>query len=145
MKNVIKTALGLCAIGGLLLLLISAAGVAQADKGWPYDDLDEVTQPEVPKLKSFSGDIFKGFGEFRVQRVTFSAIGIAKLEGEPFEQLVNISNIIRVHRFEDRKKTDYSCLMFIYEGKHPNGCEPILVRETYETVIKRMKRATEAR
>ena len=60
--------------------------------------------------------------------------------------LINCGNIIKVHRFEDGKGTDYSCLMFIREHKHSTQkLKPILVRETYADVLRKMKRAIESR
>ena len=59
--------------------------------------------------------------------------------------LININQIVKVHRFEDGKKTDYSSLMYISEDNHPRGIVPVLVREQYKDVLKRMKRAIETR
>ena len=59
--------------------------------------------------------------------------------------LINIDRIVKVHRFEDGKKTDYSSLMFIAEDTHPRGIVPVLVREEYKEILKRMKRAIETR
>ena len=100
-------------------------------------------QPVIPKLKTFNGTAFKNFAEFRVQISKFSNTGVIRLEGDPFEQLINCNNIVKVHRFEDGNATDYSCLMFIDEGE--KGVLPILVREEYDNVLKRMKKAVEAR
>tara|TARA_R110000824_G_scaffold324412_2_gene511365 strand:+ start:694 stop:1092 length:399 start_codon:yes stop_codon:yes gene_type:complete len=103
-------------------------------------------QPVVPKLSQFRGDIFKNFAEFRVQNSKFDARGILTLQDAPFSMLVNCNTIIKVHRFEDSKETDYSCLMFIREHKHSTQqLKPILVRETYSDVLRKMKRAIESR
>ena len=100
-------------------------------------------QPVIPKLKTFNGTTFKNFAEFRVQIVTFDKDGVIKLGDHPFEQLINCNNIIKVHRFEDGNATDYSSLMFIDHGER--GVLPILVREEYDNILKRMKKAVEAR
>jgi len=103
-------------------------------------------QPVIPKLSQFRGDIFKNFAEFRVQHSKFDAKGILTLQHAPFKMLINCNTIIKVHRFEDSKETDYSCLMFMREHKHSTQqLKPILVRETYEDVLRKMKRAIESR
>ena len=103
-------------------------------------------QPVIPKLSQFRGDIFKNFAEFRVQHSKFDTNGIITLQDAPYKMLVNCNTIIKVHRFEDGKATDYSCLMFIREHKHSTQkLKPTLVRETYEDVLRKMKRAIESR
>ena len=103
-------------------------------------------QPVIPKLSQFRGDIFKNFAEFRVQHSKFDTKGIITLQDAPYKMLINCNTIIKVHRFEDSKETDYSCLMFIREHKHSTQkLKPILVRETYEDVLRKMKRAIESR
>ena len=103
-------------------------------------------QPVIPKLSQFRGDIFKNFAEFRVQHSKFDNKGIITLQDAPYKMLINCNTIIKVHRFEDSKETDYSCLMFIREHKHSTQkLKPILVRETYADVLRKMKRAIESR
>ena len=139
-------------ICGLLMMgvvLIGAGTLMSAsfaqERPWPENELALVQQPVISRLKAYSGDIFKNFAEFRVQQSSFSTLGILTLVDEPYEMLININQIVKVHRFEDGKKTDYSCLMFISEDKHPRGIVPVLVREQYKDVLKRMKRAIETR
>lgn len=103
-------------------------------------------QPTIPKLSQFRGDIFKNFAEFRVQNSSFGQTGLLTLEDEPYNVLINCNTIIKVHRFEDGKATDYSCLMFIREHTHPNRkVKPTLIRETYKEVLRKIKRAIESR
>ena len=105
-----------------------------------------VKQTVIPKLNRFNGDIFRNFAEFRVQNSSFTTAGWIRLEDEPYKMLVNCNTIIKVHRFEDGKETDYSCLMFIREHRHSTQkLKPVLVRETYEEVCRKMKRAIESR
>tara|TARA_R100001244_G_scaffold84355_1_gene64926 strand:- start:1315 stop:1746 length:432 start_codon:yes stop_codon:yes gene_type:complete len=105
-----------------------------------------VKQTVIPKLSRFNGDIFRNFAEFRVQNSSFTTAGWIRLEDEPYKMLVNCNTIIKVHRFEDGKETDYSCLMFIREHRHSTQkLKPVLVRETYEEVCRKMKRAIESR
>ena len=75
----------------------------------------EPEQPEVSRLGEFRGDIFKNFAEFRVQYSEFDSAGILHISGEPYVMLVNCNSIVKVQRFEDRNKTDYSTLVFIAE------------------------------
>ena len=132
MNNVMKSVIGVVLMSGLLLLM---SAIPQG-KG----------QPVVPKLGQFRGDIFKNFAEFRVQNSKFDARGILTLQDAPFKMLINCTTIIKVHRFEDGKETDYSCLMFMREHKHSTQqLKPILIRETYEDVLRKMKRAIESR
>jgi len=103
-------------------------------------------QTIIPKMSRFNGDIFRNFAEFRVQNSSFNEVGLIKLEDIPYKMLVNCNTIIKVHRFEDGKGTDYSCLMFIRDHKHPTQkLKPVLVRETYGDVCRKMKRAIESR
>lgn len=105
-----------------------------------------VKQPVIPKMSRFNGDIFRNFAEFRVQNSSFTDRGLIKLEDIPYKMLVNCNTIIKVHRFEDGKGTDYSCLMFIRDHKHSTQkLKPVLVRETYGDVCRKMKRAIESR
>ena len=144
MKLVMKNICGLLMLG---VVMIGAGTLMSAtfpqDKRWPESDLAEVQQPEIKKLKSYKGEIFKNFAEFRVQQSSFNQVGIIKLEGEVYEMLINVNQIVKVHRFEDGKKTDYSSLMFIAEDKHPRGIVPVLVREEYDEILKRIRRAAE--
>ena len=59
--------------------------------------------------------------------------------------MVNVNRIVKVNRFEDGKKTDYSSLMYIAEDTHPKGIVPVLVREDYTEILKRMRRAAETK
>ena len=129
MKNKVIAAI-LALLAGLMISAVSQGKV----------------QPVIPKLSQFRGDIFKNFAEFRVQHSKFDTNGIITLQDAPYKMLVNCNTIIKVHRFEDGKATDYSCLMFIREHKHSTQkLKPTLVRETYEDVIRNMKRAIESR
>ena len=130
----------------ILVSFLSSSVGASVPQVTPYTERLAAAlnqQPVIPKMKTFSGEYFKNFAEFRVQISKFNTAGVIALEGEPFEQLINCNNIVKVHRFEDGNQTDYSCLMFLDEGE--KGVLPILVREEYETVLKRMKKAMEAR
>ena len=140
MKNVMKSVIGLLFLGGVLMLM---SATLPQDKPWPENDLAEIQQPVIPRLKNYKGDIFKNFAEFRVQQSSFNQVGIIKLEGEVYEMLINVNQIVKVHRFEDGKKTDHSSLMFISEDKHPRGIVPVLVREEYDEILKRIRRASE--
>ena len=103
-------------------------------------------QPTIPKLSQFRGDIFKNFAEFRAQHSSFGATGILTLTYKPYNVLINCNTIIKVHRFEDGKGTDYSCLMFIRDHTHPDRkVRPTLIRETYKEVLRKIKRAIESR
>ena len=142
MKLVMKNICGRLMLG---VIMIGAGTLMSMTPQNPLDDIMATQQPEIPKMNKFSGDIFKNFAEFRVERSSFSTLGIITLEGEPYEMLINIDRIVKVHRFEDGKKTDYSSLMFIAEDTHPRGIVPVLVREEYKEILKRMKRAIETR
>jgi len=103
-------------------------------------------QPVIPKMSKFSGTIFRGFAEFRVQNSSFDSRGLITLEDIPYKMVINCNSIIKFHRFEDGKGTDYSCLMFVIEHKVPTEkLKPILIREEYDDVIRKVKRAIESR
>jgi hypothetical protein len=126
----------LCSI--LALITLMAALLMSA---MPQDPI----QPIVPRLGKFNGDIFKNFAEYRVQNSKISPDGILTIKGAPYIMLVNCNSIVKIHRFADRRKNSYACLMFIAEDRYPKGVQPILVRELYEDVLKKMKRAVESR
>lgn len=128
MKNMINKALvGGLILGGVLTLLPSLA---------PVQSQNTV----IKKLGSFRGNVFPGFAEFRVQQVKFDQMGILSfVTPEPYDLLVNVNYITKVYRFEDAKKTDYSCLMFF-----SNEEKPLLIRMTYKEVYSAVRKAADA-
>jgi len=128
MKNTIKTALGVLVVGGILMLLTSLASVQFQNP------------PVIKKLSTYRGNTCPGFVELRVQQVEFDQLGtLSFISVEPYELLVNVNYITKVHRFEDAKETDYSCLMFF-----SNDDKPILVRMPYKDVYSSVRKAAEA-
>ena len=93
--------------------------------------------PIIPKLPSFRGDIFDGFVELRLQYITVDDMGVIAFNGEPFESLVNIDYISMVHRYEDFKETDYSCMIYFKDKELP-----FLVRQEYKEVLSSIRRAS---
>jgi len=135
MKNVIKTVLGLCVVGGLLLLLMSAGQTRP--NGQPLIGGDK---PVIKRLASYRGDHFPGFAEFRVQEIDFKDLGGEMfLVGEPYDLLLNVTYITSVYRYEDSKKTDHSSLVFT---NYREG--PILVRQPYKDVVSSIRKGMEA-
>ena len=100
----------------------------------PHQDRDN---PVIPKLPSFKGDIFDGFVELRLQYITVDNWGVIAFQGEPFESLVNIHYISMVHRYEDFKGTDYSCMIYFKDKE-----TPFLVRQQYKEVLSSIRRAS---
>ena len=104
------------------------------------------TQPVIPKMSRFNGTIFRGFAEFRVQNSSFDNRGLITLEDAPYKMMINCNFILKFHRFEDGKANDYSCLIFLRDHKNSSQkVKPILIREEYEDVIRKIKRAIESR
>ena len=93
--------------------------------------------PVIPKLPSYKGDIFDGFVELRLQYITVDGFGVISFQGEPFESLVNIHYISMVHRYEDFKGTDYSCMIYFKDKEIP-----FLVRQQYKEVLSSIRRAS---
>ena len=100
----------------------------------PVQDRD---RPVIPRLGNFKGDIFDGFTELRLQGITVDEFGIIAFDGEPFEALVNIHYISIVHRYEDFKETDYSCMIYFKDKEIP-----FLVRQEYKEVLSSIRRAS---
>ena len=100
----------------------------------PHQDRNN---PVIPKLPSFRGDIFDGFVELRMQDIDVGPLGIISFKGEPFETLVNIHYITMVHRYEDFKETDYSCMLYFKDKELP-----FLVRQEYKEVLSSIRRAS---
>jgi hypothetical protein len=128
MIRVIKTCVGLIMVGVAILFLMSAASPQGLGRG---------QNPVIKKLGSYRGETFAGFAEFRVQEVEFDDFGALKFKGEePYDLLLNVNHITSVHRYEDVKKTDYSCLMYTTHWEHPK-----LIRQEYKDVLKIMEKA----
>jgi len=135
MKNVIKTVLGLCVGGGLLLFLMSAGQMRPNG-----DPLIGGDKPVIKRLSTYRGDHFPGFAEFRVQEVDFKDLGGEMiLIGEPYDLLLNVTYITSAYRYEDSKKTDYSTIVFT---NYQEGA--ILVRQPYKDVISSIRKGMEA-
>ena len=100
----------------------------------PVQDAD---RPVIPKLGGFRGDIFAGFTELRLQDINVDALGVIAFNGEPFEALVNVDYITMVHRYEDFKETDYSCMLYLKDKEIP-----FLVRQEYKDVLSSIRRAS---
>jgi len=135
MTKVIKTALGLCMVGGLLLLLMSAAQTRP--NGRPSIGFGD--RPIIKKLSTYRGDHFPGFAEFRVQQIEYGELGDLLLVGEPYDLLLNVSYITSAYRYEDAKKTDYSTIVFTNYQK-----EPMLIRQPYKDVVSSIRKGMEA-
>ena len=135
MKSVIKAILGVVLIGGILMLLTSLASTQiQGPLG------RNPNPPVIKKLGSYRGSTFPGFTELRVQKVKFDQAGTLNfISPEPYDLLVNINYITKVHRFEDAKETDYSCLMFFSDDP-----APLLVRMPYKDVYSAVRKAADA-
>jgi len=128
MKSFIEAICGVLLLGGLLLVLPSLASVQFGNP------------PIVKRLSTFRGDVCAGFAGFRVQEVKFDQAGVMTLvSAEPYEVLINVNYITKMHRFEDAKNTDYSCLMFFDSVKNP-----LLVRMPYKDVYSAIRRAADA-
>jgi hypothetical protein len=97
----------------------------------------DADRPVIPRLGGFKGDIFAGFTELRLQDITVDEFGIIAFNGEPFEALVNIDYITMVHRYEDFKETDYSCMLYVKDKEIP-----FLVRQEYKDVLSSIRRAS---
>ena len=93
--------------------------------------------PVIPRLGGFKGDIFNGFTELRLQDIDVDEFGVIGFNGEPFEALVNIDYITMVHRYEDFKETDYSCMIYFKDKDIP-----FLVRQQYKEVLSAIRRAS---
>jgi hypothetical protein len=106
--------------------------VGAAEEGQDAD------RPVIPRLGNFKGDIFDGFVELRLQDISVDEWGIISFKGEPFEALVNIHYISIVHRYEDFKETDYSCMLYLKDKEIP-----FLVRQQYKEVLSSIRRASD--
>ena len=127
MIRVCKTAALAIGIGILVVLFCGAAPLSPQD----------ADRPVIPRLGGFKGDIFDGFTELRLQDITVDEFGIIAFDGEPFEALVNIDYITMVHRYEDFKETDYSCMLYFKDKE-----TPFLVRQEYKDVLSSIRRAS---
>ena len=130
MIKVIRTALGLLAIGAVLIFAMGAN---------PVDDKRGADRPVIKRLSNFRGDHFPGFAEFRVQDFEFDDFHNIIPKGEPYEILLNVNYITRAYRYEDGKKTDYSTLMFVNYGD-----AAIFVRQEYDDVVSSIRKGMEA-
>ncbi len=119
----------LCAyVTGAAIILVMIMGSN------PVQDRDN---PIIPRMPSFKGDIFDGFLELRLQRIDVDDLGVVGFNGEPFETLVNIHYISMVHRYEDFKETDHSCMIYFKDKEIP-----FLIRQEYKEVLSSIRRAS---
>jgi len=128
--KIIKTTIGLIFIGLAMLLM----GSFTSPQG-----LGHGQNPVIKKLSTFNGDEFAAFAELRIQHIKFDALGSFALDGEPYEALINVNYITMVHRWEDPKGNDYSCLVYFNYLK-----EPLMIRMSYKDVVSSIKKAAEA-
>jgi len=101
----------------------------------PVQDRDN---PIIPRMPSFRGEIFTGYTELRLQNITVDGFGVIAFNGEPFEALVNVDYISMVHRYEDFKETDHSCMLYFKDKE-----TPFLVRQEYKDVLSSIRRASD--
>ena len=94
--------------------------------------------PIIPRMPSFRGEIFTGYTELRLQNITVDGFGVIAFKGEPFEALVNVDYISMVHRYEDFKETDHSCMLYFKDKEIP-----FLVRQEYKDVLSSIRRASD--
>ena len=94
--------------------------------------------PIIPRMPSFRGEIFTGYTELRLQNITVDELGVIAFKGEPFEALVNVDYISMVHRYEDFKETDHSCMLYFKDKEIP-----FLVRQEYKDVLSSIRRASD--
>tara|TARA_R110000796_G_C14267365_1_gene400787 strand:- start:114 stop:515 length:402 start_codon:yes stop_codon:yes gene_type:complete len=130
MINVIRTALGLIAVGIVLIFVMGANPVQKKER----QDL-----PVIKRMSAFRGNHFPGFAEFRVQDFEFTDMGHIILKGEPYELLLNVNYITTVQRYEDAKKTDYSTLVYT---NYTDAA--FLLRQGYDDVVTSIRKAAEA-
>ena len=94
--------------------------------------------PIIPRMPSFRGEIFTGYTELRLQNITVDEFGVIAFKGQPFEALVNVDYISMVHRYEDIKETDHSCMLYFKDKE-----TPFLVRQEYKDVLSSIRRASD--
>jgi hypothetical protein len=137
MKNVMKTNFGIVALVAFLCILMGAATNTTRGQDRPLHP------PVIEKMSSYKGDSFSRFAEFRVQKYENklsqnAGAGVMVLRGEPYDVLINVSDINLVYRLSDRSGKMYSCMM------HVNFQDlPILVRQDYKEVMKSIRKAAE--
>ena len=112
---------------------VAVIGVLMANN--PIQNRDN---PIIPRMPSFRGEIFTGYTELRLQNITVDELGVIAFNGEPFEALVNVDYISMVHRYEDAKETDHSCMLYFKDKE-----TPFLVRQEYKDVLSSIRRASD--
>ena len=121
MDRVLKSIIGVAVVVGIMMLAMS------------------MDKPVIKRLGTYRGDHFPGFAEFRAQEMEYDDLGDIILIGEPYDVLLNVNYITSAYRYEDKKKTDYSTIMYV------NYSEPaILIRQPYKDVTSSIRRAMEA-
>jgi hypothetical protein len=121
MIKVLKTICGLSIVGIVMMLMMS------------------MDKPTIKRLTTYRGDHFPGFAEFRVQEIEYGEIGEVMLKGEPYDLLLNVTYITSAYRYEDKKGTDYSTMVFTNYHE-----EPILIRQPYKDVASSIRKSMEA-
>ena len=135
MMKVIRTALGMIVLGLLVIFMMSAANPQRG--GGLGRGLGQ--GPVIKRLTTYRGDHFPGFAEFRVQEIEYGEIGEVMLKGEPYDLLLNVTYITSAYRYEDKKGTDYSTMVFTNYHE-----APILIRQPYKDVVSSIRKSMEA-
>jgi len=121
MDRVLKSILGLTVVAAIMILAMS------------------MDKPTIKRLTTYRGDHFPGFAEFRVQEIEYGDIGEVLLKGEPYDLLLNVTYITSAYRYEDKKGTDYSTMVFTNYHE-----QPILIRQPYKDVVSSIRKGMEA-
>ena len=128
--NIIRTAAGAIGVGIFVLVMMSAL---------PVHNNNGLDRPVIKRLSTYRGDHFPGFAEFRVQSIEYGDLGEVMLQGEPYDLLLNVTYITSAYRYEDKKGTDYSTMVFTNYLE-----EPILIRQPYKDVVSSIRKGMEA-
>ena len=134
MDKVLKSILGVTIVVAIAMFAMSSKPVQGRGGKIPQG-------PVVKRLSTYRGNNFAGFAEFRVQDIEFDDLGAIRLTGvDPYDMLINVTYITGVYRYEDAKKTDYSCLLYIRDYE-----TPLLARMEYKEVYSAIRKASEAK
>lgn len=91
---------------------------------------------EFPKV-NFRGDAFDGFVEVKEQPYIMTAQTLIP-NGEMATIMINIDYIHQFVRYEDKKKKDYSCYVYM-EGRD----SPLLIRMEYDKLKSLIRKAAD--
>ena len=105
----------------------------------PQDPPLDWTPVLAKKLPKFRGNVFPGFVELRTEDLKWVSGALLSPGHGHRPVLFNINSIISIEQWDPDMSN--LCLIYVSHGEHPKGACAYLIRENYEDVVSKFRRA----